>query len=58
MAQLLGADRFVWASDFPHIGAELGVVHELNENLASLSAADQARILGGNVRSIYNLGIG
>ena len=56
MAQLLGADKFVWASDFPHIDAELGVVRELRENLASLSPADQARILGGNARSVYNLG--
>lgn len=55
MAQLLGADKFVWASDFPHIDAELGVVQELKENLAPLSPADQARILGGNARSIYRL---
>ena len=56
MAQLLGADRFVWASDFPHIDAELGVVRELKANIASLSPADQAKILGANARAIYSLG--
>jgi hypothetical protein len=32
----IGADDFVWASDYPHIDAFFGVVRELKERLAPL----------------------
>ena len=34
MMQLLGADRFLWASDYPHSDAEMGTVVQLKKNLA------------------------
>jgi len=36
MVERLGADYFVWASDYPHIDASFGVVRELKERLRAL----------------------
>ena len=53
--ELLGEDRFVWASDFPHIDAEYGPVAELKENIKSLPESAQRKMLGENAARIYNL---
>ena len=55
MVELLGEDNFVWASDFPHIDAEYGVVAELMENLTGMSDTAVRKLLGANAASIYNL---
>ena len=55
MSELLGEDKLVWASDFPHIDAEYGVVGELKENMAGLSATAQRKILGENAARLYSL---
>ena len=55
MVQLLGEDKFIWASDFPHIDAEYGVVKELKEHISDLSETAQRKILGENAANIYNL---
>ena len=55
MVELLGEDNFVWASDFPHIDAEYGVVAELKENLAGMSDTAVRKLLGANAANIYNL---
>jgi predicted TIM-barrel fold metal-dependent hydrolase len=53
---LVGADRIVWASDYPHPDAKIpGVVGELREATAGLDAAAQARILGLNSADLYGL---
>jgi predicted TIM-barrel fold metal-dependent hydrolase len=51
----LGADYFIWASDYPHIDASFGVVKEMKERLASLPPADQRKVLGENAVRFYNL---
>jgi predicted TIM-barrel fold metal-dependent hydrolase len=51
----IGADSFVWASDYPHIDASLGVVEEIRSRLASLPEADQAKVLGLNAIGFYDL---
>lgn len=51
----IGADYFVWASDYPHIDASMGVLEELKKNTSSLSAEDQAKVLGGAAVKFYNL---
>jgi hypothetical protein len=33
MVEHIGADYFIWASDYPHIDASFGVVKELRERL-------------------------
>lgn len=53
---LCGADRIIWASDYPHPDAKIpGVVAELRGAMAGLSAAAQARILGLNAVELYSL---
>jgi predicted TIM-barrel fold metal-dependent hydrolase len=56
---LVGADRIIWASDYPHPDAKFpGVVRELHEATAALPEAARARILGENARAIYHLPAG
>src|SRR5262245_12511936 len=53
---LVGADRIIWASDYPHPDAKIpGVVGELREAMHGLPAAAQARILGQNAIELYGL---
>jgi predicted TIM-barrel fold metal-dependent hydrolase len=53
---LVGADRIIWASDYPHPDAKFpGVVHELDEATESLTAAQRAAIFGNNARAVYGL---
>lgn len=55
-SELVGADRIVWASDFPHPDAKYpGTTAELADNLAELPWANQQRIAGGNAAELYGL---
>jgi predicted TIM-barrel fold metal-dependent hydrolase len=52
----VGAERIIWASDYPHPDAKFpGVVRELTAATATLSAAERARIFGENARRAYHL---
>jgi predicted TIM-barrel fold metal-dependent hydrolase len=53
--EAVGADYFVWASDYPHIDASFGVVGEIRSRITSLSEADQAKVLGLNAQRFYGL---
>jgi predicted TIM-barrel fold metal-dependent hydrolase len=55
MIQHLGADYFIWASDYPHIDASFGVVRELREHLASLPEEARRKVLGENAARFYRL---
>jgi predicted TIM-barrel fold metal-dependent hydrolase len=51
---LVGADRIVWASDYPHPDAKFpGVTDELREAMSGLTAAQQAQIAGESCRALY-----
>ncbi|MGH9026046.1 MAG: amidohydrolase family protein, partial [Acidimicrobiia bacterium] len=54
-AEHLGADRILWASDYPHPEYHRDVVDELRASIASLPAPDQAKIEGQNAARVYNL---
>jgi len=55
-AELLGADRIIWASDYPHPDAKMpGVVKELRESLEPLPEESRATILGRSAASLYGL---
>ena len=54
-AEKLGTDRILWASDYPHPEYHPGVVDELRERIAPLTATDRARVLAGNAVECYGL---
>ncbi|MDA0821842.1 MAG: amidohydrolase family protein [Proteobacteria bacterium] len=51
----VGAAYFVWASDYPHIDASMGVVAEMRRHLAVLPQTDQQLVMGGNAVRFYGL---
>lgn len=55
IVEAVGADYFVWASDYPHIDASFGVVGEIRSRITSLSTEDQAKVLGLNAQRFYQL---
>jgi predicted TIM-barrel fold metal-dependent hydrolase len=53
---LVGADRILWASDYPHPDAKIpGITTELEASIAGLAAPDQVLIAGQNARALYQL---
>ena len=55
-AERLGAERILWASDYPHPDAKIpGVVGELEEAIASLSPEDRAEVRGASARRFYGI---
>ncbi len=55
MMGLVGEEKFVWGSDFPHAEGYAHPVVELQETIAGLSESAQQKILGGNAARLYNL---
>lgn len=56
LAPLIGEERIVWASDYPHLDATFpGVVRELDEHLLTLPHSAQDRIRGANAAALYGL---
>lgn len=55
-AELLGADRLLWASDFPHMNSTYPHTREyVDENFAGMATEDVQKIVAGNARHVYNL---
>ncbi|MGE4091608.1 MAG: amidohydrolase family protein [Candidatus Binatia bacterium] len=54
----IGADYFVWASDYPHIDSSFGVAQEIRERIEPLPLDAQRKVLGGNAIRFYNLPVG
>jgi predicted TIM-barrel fold metal-dependent hydrolase len=55
-AEHLGAEKIIWASDYPHPDAKIpGVVKELEEAVASLPPESQAEVMGRSARRFYGL---
>jgi len=56
LAPVVGADRIVWGSDYPHADSTFpGAAAELRETIAPLDPDSQAKILGSNARVLYGL---
>ncbi len=51
----VGADTFVWATDYPHPDHPSNWVETLQRFVAPLGAETRAKVLGDNVRRIYGL---
>jgi predicted TIM-barrel fold metal-dependent hydrolase len=55
VAEHLGEDYVIWASDYPHLDASFNVVGQIRERIAGLSPAAQRKILGENALRFYGL---
>ena len=55
LTELLGADRFFWASDFPHPDHTGNYLAELEELAGKLDGPARRRFLGDNVRDVYGI---
>ncbi|HWP65538.1 MAG TPA: amidohydrolase family protein [Candidatus Limnocylindria bacterium] len=53
--EYVGADRFLWATDYPHSDHGADYVHELAELLGRLAPAAAAAIAGENAARVYRL---
>jgi predicted TIM-barrel fold metal-dependent hydrolase len=52
----VGADRIIWASDYPHPDAKFpGTVAELLGNISGMDAGSQQAIAAGNAQRLYRL---
>ncbi len=56
LGDLYGADRFFWASDFPHPDHTGDYIVELEELAGRLSPQARPLLLGDNVRRCYGIG--
>jgi len=55
-SELVGADRIIWASDFPHSDAHYpGVTKSLSEQMAQLSTAQQRAIASESALALYGI---
>ncbi|GMU47651.1 MAG: amidohydrolase [Porticoccaceae bacterium] len=53
--ELIGEDRILWGSDFPHIDANLEAPRLIRESVAGLPEAAQRAVLGENARKLFGL---
>jgi predicted TIM-barrel fold metal-dependent hydrolase len=56
LLEVIGEDRIVWASGYPHLDATFpGVVKELEAQIAPLGKGAQRKVRGGNAAALYGL---
>jgi predicted TIM-barrel fold metal-dependent hydrolase len=56
-SSLVGADRIIWASDYPHPDAKFpGVTEELGEALEGLTFEQKREITSESARALYGIG--
>lgn len=56
IADWVGGDRFLWASDYPHSDHAAGYLDELRSLAGALGASARAGLLGANAVGAYRLG--
>jgi len=54
MVDLCGADKFFWASDFPHPDHVGNYIEEVEELAHKLNPESRAKVMGENVMKVYN----
>ncbi len=50
---LLGEDRVLWGSDYPHIDSTLEAARLIRESVAALSPERRHKLLGGNAQAVF-----
>ena len=57
LAARFGADRFMWASDFPHADHTPDYILDLDELAGMFPDADRRRFLGDNARDLFKIDV-
>jgi predicted TIM-barrel fold metal-dependent hydrolase len=57
LAERFGADRFMWASDFPHADHTPDYVLDLDELAGMFPEPDRRRFLGDNARELFKIDV-
>ena len=52
---VVGSDRFFWASDFPHPDHPPDYIEHLSRLVEPMPERTRAALLGGNVKRLYGL---
>jgi uncharacterized protein len=55
MLELVGEDRILWGSDYPHVDSYLEAAQQIRRSVAGLSKARQRAVLGENARKLFGL---
>ena len=55
MLALVGEDRILWGSDYPHIDSTLEAPGLIRTAIADLAPAQQAAVLGGNAAKVFGV---
>ncbi len=55
MLDLVGEDRILWGSDYPHVDSTLDAPQLIRRSIAELSSERRAAVLGGNARRVFGL---
>jgi uncharacterized protein len=55
VAGQIGANKMMWATDYPHLDAHKNPLRELHKNIGHMSEEDQQWILGRTAVELYNL---
>ncbi len=55
MLELVGEDRILWGSDYPHIDSDLAAVPQIRHSIAGLSKQRQKAVFGENAKKLFGL---
>ena len=55
VVDFVGADKFFWASDFPHLDHPGNYTSELRELVEPMSATTRQKVIGENASGVYGL---
>jgi predicted TIM-barrel fold metal-dependent hydrolase len=55
MLELVGEDRILWGSDYPHVDSTLDAPALIRRSLAGLAPARRDAVLGGNAAALFGL---
>jgi len=55
MLDLVGEDRILWGSDFPHIDSTLDAPNQIRASVAGLTPARCRAVLGGNAAAVFGM---
>ena len=55
MMNLVGLDKILWGSDYPHIDSSLDAPLQIRESVATLDQQQKQAVMGGNAVELFQL---